>query len=1064
MKSSEEGYEALNPLVKNFDELTTEVEKVTGQVDEYLRQIQQGNDRPKASPSLDSEEGEDSEDDVSTELALVSRSSSTRSSFSSISTLSDSEDGETVVGNGLWYGVYLRNITDLHLLMVQNFGSDYATLTSFTPKDHPKISVHISIKGPVSRRLLLIEEPTDNAVIFDKDKLPTNASVAHHPLLHQLFTTYLSPCFFFLQPANRDELMELFFAKELEPAFLFSAVAWAALHIYQCHKDPPYADLLPGLANSAYLEAQRHLQEVFDEPSEQLVVASFNLGMYHLLNSRPDEFYVQLGHAIAMARLLGIYIEDLNEPDPIRAETKRRIWWALYTHDSGLAVYSRKTQTLLFPQASKVVRPKCLPGEGQAIGYCLDYVIKEAELLTCLKKLPEIDWDTSDEAVLQTLLCISEDLRPYIRSLDIELPVFGEDTKFFKARLAEMTWVDLAYPPHFWSTWGQIWYRFLEPDRSLMKPPPPNRMDTPKMKALRSLALNECSRAASWITLLLEETARRHDWCHTLPISATQASCRMHKYVAKHHPDQLTRRTTSPISSPSTSPPTSPPKGFSLPDLNLKVHDPFFGVPSQNKSFIDRPSIFRQITIALNTKTSFGECKVVALFGLGGIGKTQIMLRYCYANRQKYGYIFWLSAENWATTVDEFRNLAINLGYDEAVAKENGAEEKAIFYVRSSLEARSNWLLLLDNVDETTLKNIFNCLPRYGGDILLTTREPIPLIRANIIRIEKLNEEEALSLLFHPDPINSINRNETRFRNACKIVNELDYMPLAIVLARAFISNSGFSFLDYLAALQKHRGILFSFYNADDVYEHTLATVWNISFERIRVQDPATVQILEICVFLQANSIPTCLFEKQYSVLGLNLTLHPSPLNDLISEGPLRAVKSAIAKLNSYLFVTLTYSENEDNEESFPTNVVSIPRLVHKVVYNAMSEEKKYRWTDRIADALNRETEYDDEYAVRTREIMKTYLPHFRHFVSALAIHKQSEDLESMLSRIIPYIIRNRIYPGTELLAQYSLKISEAIYGSDSPDTATSINNLVLFLTRQVCYGRAVVPKSTGNK
>ncbi|KAL1914806.1 uncharacterized protein VTP21DRAFT_7898 [Calcarisporiella thermophila] len=538
MSMTYDNQELVNLLLQRFEKLSSQVEKLAGTISNFTQQQQNTRDTPFTSnekPCSGNEKNNNAQN------ALVLRSKSNVAAPSAVAT--EAEQKSTTVATGPLYGIFLSSATDLHLLMVQNFGSDYASFVKLTPKEHPKATYQIPIKGVVTRRLLLIEAPEDNSVVVGETTPTFTSSVVRHPLLHQLFSTYLSPCFFFLQPVNRKELMDLFLADKLEPAFLYSAVAWAALHIYQSHKDPPLGDQLPALAHSAYLEAQQHLREVFDEPSEQTVMASFNLGIYHLLNSRTNEFYIQIGHAIGMARQMGIYIDDVSESDPLKREAKRRIWWALYTHDCGLSVYSTKVQTLLFPQANKIVRPKCLPGESQDTQYCLDYVISIAELLTCLKRLPEIDWNASDEDVMATVMEIVENMRPFIRALDFELPLFGEDTDEIKQRISKLSWVELAYPPHFWSSWGQVWFRFLEESEGALWPtPPPNRMNTPKMKALRSLALNECAKAASWITILLEETARRHDWCHTLPISATLASCRMHRYIALNHPDELKRR------------------------------------------------------------------------------------------------------------------------------------------------------------------------------------------------------------------------------------------------------------------------------------------------------------------------------------------------------------------------------------------------------------------------------------------------------------------------------------------------------------------------------------------
>src|SRR4051812_18750389 len=58
----------------------------------------------------------------------------------------------------------------------------------------------------------------------------------------------------------------------------------------------------------------------------------------------------------------------------------------------------------------------------------------------------------------------------------------------------------------------------------------------------------------------------------------------------------------------------------------------------QNKRFVDRPTIFEIINHTIETHR---EC---TLCGLGGVGKSQIALEYCYRNKDNYRYIFWIDA------------------------------------------------------------------------------------------------------------------------------------------------------------------------------------------------------------------------------------------------------------------------------------------------------------------------------------------------------------------------------------------------------------------------------------
>ena len=159
-----------------------------------------------------------------------------------------------------------------------------------------------------------------------------------------------------------------------------------------------------------------------------------------------------------------------------------------------------------------------------------------------------------------------------------------------------------------------------------------------------------------------------------------------------------------------------------------------------------------------------------------------------------YDYIFWLEIDSWKSVVNSFRKLSIRLGYDDKCT-ETEDPGKVIDWVVSWLQERTRWLLLLDNGDDNeTVKKLLDLLPRIGGDIILTTRLHISRKNAKMIQIGKMQEEEALRLLFGNPSMDLIEQKYPQLRYAREIVKELDFLPLAIDLAHAYISNTLLSF------------------------------------------------------------------------------------------------------------------------------------------------------------------------------------------------------------------------------------------------------------------------------
>src|SRR5438552_2597514 len=52
----------------------------------------------------------------------------------------------------------------------------------------------------------------------------------------------------------------------------------------------------------------------------------------------------------------------------------------------------------------------------------------------------------------------------------------------------------------------------------------------------------------------------------------------------------------------------------------------------------------------------------IALYGMGGIGKTQTALEYVYANKDSYERIYWITAVDQASLLSGYQKIAIKAG------------------------------------------------------------------------------------------------------------------------------------------------------------------------------------------------------------------------------------------------------------------------------------------------------------------------------------------------------------------------------------------------------------------
>jgi hypothetical protein len=128
---------------------------------------------------------------------------------------------------------------------------------------------------------------------------------------------------------------------------------------------------------------------------------------------------------------------------------------------------------------------------------------------------------------------------------------------------------------------------------------------------------------------------------------------------------------------------------------------------------------------------------VVILHGLGGIGKTQLAIKYALRHKDKYTATFWVNANDEDSLKLCFRDVARQiLENHPSTPTIVGVDldkdlDKVINAVKAWLNLRKNthWLLIYDNYDnpwipdDNSTVDIRRFLPRADhGSIIITTR------------------------------------------------------------------------------------------------------------------------------------------------------------------------------------------------------------------------------------------------------------------------------------------------------------------------------------------------------
>jgi tetratricopeptide (TPR) repeat protein/transcriptional regulator with XRE-family HTH domain len=444
---------------------------------------------------------------------------------------------------------------------------------------------------------------------------------------------------------------------------------------------------------------------------------------------------------------------------------------------------------------------------------------------------------------------------------------------------------------------------------------------------------------------------------------------------------------------------------------------------TRNPFFTGRAQLLALLHERLSTARTAMLTQPQALYGLGGIGKTQTAAEYTFRYGDEYAHVFWVRAVTRETLVADLVMLAELLALPE---KGEQDQQKIVAVVKRWLAAHEDWLLILDNADDLLLAREF--LPtNHKGYILYTTRAQAAGAIAASVEVEKLNVQEGSLLLLRwtkrLDIDTSLDDAQTEDRAAAeRIVMEMDGLPLALVQAGAYIEETGCSLSDYLSLYAAHRKDLLGRRGRLFLdYPETVATTWSLSFQQVEQESPVAADVLRLCAFLAADVIPEYLLIRGAAESG----------------GVLGATVADAFKLNDALEVLRRYSLVRRDSN---THMLSIHRLVQIVQKESMDQETQRAWAERTVRVVNAAF---PEATYGTGARYQYYLPHAQECATLITqYHLHFPEAARLLYEAGMFLYVHGFYPQSQALHQQALAIREQVLGSDHQATAESLNIL----------------------
>ena len=394
--------------------------------------------------------------------------------------------------------------------------------------------------------------------------------------------------------------------------------------------------------------------------------------------------------------------------------------------------------------------------------------------------------------------------------------------------------------------------------------------------------------------------------------------------------------------------------------------------------------------------------------------------------------------------------------------------------VREGIEANPCWLLVLDNADNLRLFGVGGRQSQTGdkavslgifvprgpvGTVLWTSRDKRiggTLVGApQAINVTRMTDSEAMTLL---ETVGNRKMGEGEREDAVQLLSELDWLPLAVSQAAAYMRRMSVTpgeFLSKLASRRKRWKVLketgFDRHRRPGLPNSVLET-WDISMEQIRQDNQMAYDILYVLAFLDSQNIPLELMKKAAELCN------KMPTGD--RQGPRSSssgsdsdddddVLHAVVRLQEFSFLHLRASED-------------IGRVyeMHKLVQEATRYALRRRDTpkDEVHFSKLALRVVTDLFPERRRELWEEcerYVVHAQRAAEWAGLCEGEKDASELLTQVSGYLFDRGRWRDREPVDKRAYKFRQKKLGGEHPSTLQSMSRLATTYLEQGRYEEA---------
>ncbi|KAF4609401.1 hypothetical protein G7Y89_g15868 [Cudoniella acicularis] len=293
-------------------------------------------------------------------------------------------------------------------------------------------------------------------------------------------------------------------------------------------------------------------------------------------------------------------------------------------------------------------------------------------------------------------------------------------------------------------------------------------------------------------------------------------------------------------------------------EAGLEVALPCHTIPwPRNPYFSGRSELMSRLINALGIstrKSTTPHVRVAALWGTGGIGKTQVALEFAHLELTGgIPVILWISCETIAQATSDFGRAAAELRLPQSLS--DSAEDK-IFSVQEWLKTTETpWLVVLDGVEDWHIVSKFWPAGK-NSSILITCRSQTLLYQFNAVCLDletlAFSPEEGQDLLLKLVGDQFVDENDLLASRKMSII--LGGLPTVLVDIGRQIRFKRQKITKFLAFYRKHHQRIYeSSKKWREPYNYPpIHTTWQFTFFQL---SPDATKLLSVLCFFAPQGI-----------------------------------------------------------------------------------------------------------------------------------------------------------------------------------------------------------------